>query len=796
MTQPVSSDDPLIDVLLSGPWDAALDELAFSTFSDGAVSVPVSPVDQLLVALVRRVVQDGSLGGMAVVQLPRARHRIALTLAICTHLLRLKERLFAGPVVLAALDVNMTDQLRQLRMRNYGRISLGRDNPLSAQRIARSGELAPLVGSSPAPADGSLIYLNTRVGNPRLRCSPPVVIIDATSITNPESRSRILSWASNHSAAATVVVGDMGDNSLINTVGATAGRPPLVLPVTGTEVSALVYDFSRQEPAPSPLSSMWLLWNEQFPPLSIRRAGDSEINAAIASAFQCLASRPDGEMPVALDNPTKLLHTGTRLAATVRDYRTACALANRPGEGPEPLRRHLQRLTFYGTGPWHAWGVARWGELKIAVETLWRHLDEGNPKLTLLWEVLDRADRDGVPRIVVRCHSKSAATATEASLTGSTRTDAQRALWDRISARIEITTFAARYPPGHADLQILTGNPPPWHFPLILSGEASATWVLAYDVEQVALRRQVEHWRRSVDASRRATSGRLGAAEPENVVGPTFIDETRDTLTDAPELRLPGLSIVEVINRASMAIDSPPIGVAPTGWQSFGTTRTCVAVHLDDGRTWWVPDEEDRDGHLATPVLVVTAADEKYLPLREVSAGDVIIVAAGDGTDSVHARLVAATHTNEDVASLDAILEQFRSAARSVLRSNPTQQAAIAAVRNAGAQAPGQLCHWASGRTIAPQSSGDIAAVFRAADLPVPNLGLLNSVAGTLRDLHRSLGRFVTALASGRGQDAVERLRRLIGDSAEELLDEFVTVTVRDVGLPTKVPANLAGRLV
>ena len=51
----------------------------------------------------------------------------------------------------------------------------------------------------------------------------------------------------------------------------------------------------------------------------------------------------------------------------------------------------------------------------------------------------------------------------------------------------------------------------------------------------------------------------------------------------------------------------------------------------------WVLNEEDRDGDLATPVLVVTAAGQKYLALRVVSPRDMIIVAAGDGTDSVHA---------------------------------------------------------------------------------------------------------------------------------------------------------------
>lgn len=793
MTRSTTSDASLIDVLLCQTWDSGLDALASSTFIDRGVSVPVSPVDQLLFAFGRRVIRDFPVGSVAIIELPRARHRVALTMTICLHLLRLKEQLFDGPVVLAALDVDMTEQLRALRIRNYTSISLGRDNPLSAQRLTRNGELAPVVGSTTGPTNSSLIYFNTRVGNPTLLSNPPLVVIDATSIGNPDSRARTLAWASQQSAVATIVVGDIGDDSLVPAAAA-AGPAPFVFPVTEAEVAALIYDLNRQDPAHSPLSSMWMLWQNGAPPLTIHRAGDTEMNAAIARAMACLASRPDGPMPLRLDCPSKLLNAGTRLAATVADYRRACALSVRPGEGPGGLRNRLRHLDFNEPGrAWHAWGVAHWGELKVAIETVWRQLEEDNPKLCLLWEMLDRAHRSGVGRILIRCHSKAAAAATKASLTGVGRTEAQTELWDRIGARVEVTTFAARYPPGYADIQILTGNPPPRHFSLLFSGEASATWTLAYDAEQALLRRQIRRWQTSVDTFRRITFRALGADEPAPVAGPMPVVEAASPPGDPPELRLPGLTILDVLNRASAAIDSPSIiGAGPGGFPASGTTRRCVPVKLEDGRTWWVRSEEP---DLATPVLVYTAAGEKYLPLREVAPGDVVIVPAGDGAESVHARLVAVSHTNDEVASLDAILEQFRGAARTVLRSHSTRQAATAAVRAAGATAAGQLGMWASGETIAPRLPEDIAAVFRAAQQPTPDLRLLNSVASTLRSLHRDLGSFVTALASGRAEEAVNRLRGLIGESADELLDEFVAATVTEIGSPTQVPANLAGRL-
>ncbi|MFE3102884.1 DISARM anti-phage system protein DrmE domain-containing protein [Nocardia tengchongensis] len=788
------TDDPsLIDLLLPGTTDAGLDGLAYSTFLDNGVAVPVSAVDQLLVAFSRHLI-DQMPRTVAVLQLPRAHHRIALTLAICLHLLRLQQPLVAGPVVLAALDVDLTEQLRHLRWRNYRNMALDRQNPLSAQRLTRRGHLVPVLGTAPRPADSSLIYVNTRIGNPALpHCNPPLVIIDAASITPADSRAKMLAWASHHSAVSTVVVGDIGDESLVKAVTAT-GATPLVLPLTDAEVNALVYELNRQKPEPSPLSSMWMLWRDKQPRLNIYRAGDTEINDAITRAFACLATRPDGLAPQALDYPTKLLYSGTRLTAAVCDYRRACALAVRPGEGPATLLRVLHGLTFTGPGPWHAWGVARWGELKVAVDSLWRHLEESTPKLDLLWELLARAEHATCGRILIRCHSNAAAVATAQSLGSENRTSAQIALWMRISARVEIDTFAKRHPPRHAGIQILTGNPPARHFSLLFSGEADENWLLAYDVEDAILRHQLRHWHDTTDAWRQSTFRALGASEPATVAGPLVTTELHSTAPEPPELHLPQLSILDVLDSADRSIDlSSILGTASNDW--FGPeTTSCVPILLDNGRTWWVRTENDHDGDLATPILVVTG-NHRYLPLRDIRPGDAVVVPAGDGTDSVHARLITLSHTNDDVAALDAILGQFRRAARQVLETHSTLQAAIAAVRNAGAQAPGELKMWASGRTIAPRVPQDIAAVFLTAQQSSPDLWLLHSVAGRLRTLHRSLGHFVKALASGHAGAAVNKLRSLVGDGADELLEEFLVATVISVGAPTDVPAGFSGRI-
>ncbi|HEX8779566.1 MAG TPA: hypothetical protein VF728_00160, partial [Nocardioides sp.] len=100
-----------------------------------------------------------------------------------------------------------------------------------------------------------------------------------------------------------------------------------------------------------------------------------------------------------------------------------------------------------------------------------------------------------------------------------------------------------------------------------------------------------------------------------------------------------------------------------------------------------------------------------------------------------------------------------------------------------------------SGKTIAPRNEGDVEATFNAAGLPCPDLSLIYAVATALRSLHNTLGRFVKAISSGGGDEAIEKLRTVIGSAADEVVDEFVIATVTEVGEPRRVPKGLAGRL-
>lgn len=783
-----TSCDSIVDALLPNVSDAALDELAVATFIDNGVPVPVSPVDQLLMAFARRLLTDPLVGGTGVVQLPRAKHRSALLLAITSHLLcRRSPARLSGPVVLIGLDVDLATQLRSLSVANHRRMGLSAGNPLSARRLTRIGGLVPVIGSDVGSADTSLVYFNTRNGRPTLDCRPPLVILDATSVSTPSARASAIDWALDHHAAAIIAVGDIGDDSLIQTVSA-AAVVPTVLTVDETTSQALVDTLGRGERTPSTLSSMGVLWRPP-PQVSLHRAGGDETNEAVTKAFRTLAFKPVGPLPAALDLPMNFLRNGTRLAARVYDYRTACTNNLRPGE--MPLLRLLDRSTTVPPA-WDHWATANLGALKTAVKHLWRELEADNPKLQELWRVLERLHRDDMESVVIRCHSRAAAEATRASLASDPRSPEQMELWELIKDKVTVTTSKERFPAGSFDAQILTGAPPPWMLSTLVGIEAAETHVLVYEAEEAILRRQAQRWADGCTAWQQAACRTFGVPAPAPVTSPVPPPVAAASATALRTLNVPGLSLADVLDAAAELLDPPERPLDPASTAVTGSSRSCVPVELDDGRTWWCVNEGDRE----TPVLTLGVAGHENRQVRDLRPGDRIIVPAGEGTESIHARLVTASRTNnDDVQSLDLILSQFRAAARYVMTGSATQQDAADRVRVEGAEAFGQLPAWAKGTTIAPREPGDVAAVFKAAGRPCPDLLLVYAVADRLRGLNRTLGRFISAIATGRGADPLDQLRAVVGEAADEILDEFVVAEVVSVGPAKDVSANVAGRI-
>ena len=775
----------LVDALLPNRTDAPLDDISYAKFTDRGVKVALSGVDLLLVAMARRVLTDRAVGSSAVALLPRARHRSALLLAITSHILCRQDPVgFRGPVVLIGLDIDLVEQLRHLSVEGYRRMGLHAGNPLSAHRLTRDGTVQPLIGSDVRDVDRTLIYFNTRVGQPTLRAGSPLVILDGTSVTNPGPRARALAWALDQGPAGLIAIGDLGDDGLVESL-TKLGQVPTVIALTRPVATNLVEIFNCAAPPESMLSSMAMLGD--LTKVEIHRVVDAELNEAIAHAYHAVAAKPPVPMPRPLQVPINLWRNGVRLAARVGDYKAACAMNPRPGEMPS--LNWLGRMDPQLPPEWKAWKATRWGTLRVSVTTIWRLLEEECPKLTRLWGVLDQVSRDCDGGILIRCHSRAAAIATRTSLSSGDRSPAQIDLWNDIGDRVRFATFKDRLPSGTFDAQILTGAPPPWLFSIFLSTEARATHVILYEAEEATLRRTAGRIMESLNGWQHAACRTLGAAAEKPSNSPLPEHPPHEVARAEALLHLPRLSLSDVLDVASSVMDPEESGDASSPLTAGSSTQKCIPVTLEDGRVWWsvVDDGASR------PVVVVTAGGHENRLVSDLRTGDQIVVPVGEGTESIYARLVALAHGDDDVKALDLILSQFRTVARELLDRGRAD--AIAAVRIAGAAAPDQLPHWAEGTTIAPHNPEDVAAVFAAAGRPQPNLSLIYAVADALRSLNRVIGRFLAAITRGAGEDAVAKLRSLVGDTALELIDEFELARVRSVGTVQEVSATIAGTI-
>lgn len=783
----------VIELLLPGV-DDPICELAHTVFLDEGQPVRLSAIDQILMALARARIPDQT-AKEAVVLLPRCANRTALLLAVGLQVLRLQNsRLLAGPVVLVAADIDLAGQLRHLQVSNHRRMRLANGNPLHAHRLTRGGDVVPVLGSEKVPVNHALIYLNTRVGWPSLRSASPLIVLDATSITSPEGRRRAIEWTQEQEYAALVVVGDLGDSTLLSSIRH-AGIVPLVLPVTVQEAKELDYLCGHSDPPSSTLSSMGLMVQPE-PKVHLWAAGDGAVNDAINRATTALSAKPPGPMATELDIPIRLLRGGMRLVATYSEYCRACADNPRGGEGPRVLRRLLANKTFHGTGSWQAWGSGRWASLKMGVTALWEAIEESNPKLPILWNVLDELERTTTGAILLRCHSRAAVEATRATLSAETNTELQAQVWAKICDRITIDTYRARYPAHYFQAQVLSGIPQPWLFSVLVGAEAVTSHLIGYSAELETIKHVAAKWCKEIGDWRAGTARHLGALALPAPASP-LIEEDLGASEGAHHLlpSVPGLSLSEVLERAALALDEPeldrPVSLPPGEHASAGSWIRCVPVHLEDGRTWYCRSEADNP----TLVLAVRPGGEQTVPVTSLQRGSRIVIPAGDGLESVHARLLAASRSNADVASLDLILSMFRAAAKAVIARSHTKVEACQAVAAAGASAYSQLGAWADGTTIAPREPHDVEAVFKAAGTKCPDLGLIYAVANELRELSGALKRFAAAIGSGGGDAAAERLRQIVGPTADEILDEFEVAVVDQLGETRDLPSSLAGRV-
>lgn len=777
-----------VDALIPASPDPAFESLIKMQLIDGSAAVALSGVDQAIASLVRNSLNKNEPSAL-LIQVPRGAHETALLCGITAQLLcRQLPAGLDGPVTVISRDLDSLSRLRSLNIRGSRRMGLSEGNPLSCYRIRRDGTVQPAHGSYVGDLNHALLFLNTRVGWPLMfETKSGVVVVDLAAIKNPEARDKAIKWARDHGSRLIVCISDLGDQ-VAHLQIKNHYPDPLVVPFSWEDLVEIEHCLGSGNVTTSPLSSAVLL-TRKAPTATLVPVDDPDIDDALQQAFRALAAMPkNDELPTMVQTAQRLVRNGIRLISSPEDYNRAASCDPSPmvSSAVVGLRR-LERGQFQPTShEWSTWGTVHWGPLLTATRALWNHLSKRQPKLEALWRTLETVARTSEAPITIRCASRASAVAVRQTIENDTN-PARADLWNRIRSRSSIIRFDDRLPWSSVGTQILACAPRPDWLPSLLSGEHTDLQILAYRAELGGLRRLLETWELDVNAWRTALWEHLESIPMQLSALHLDIPESATPSGPSSPLMLPDVDLMAILDSPHAAPTSDENKSA--SWRTFGgQTVLCTPVQLADGKTWWAP----ADG-ADTQILRVTVAGNHYCSLRDLHPGDQIVIPTGDTRESIHGRMVAAIHRNADVASLDALLKQFRSCAASLIREHG-KTAAIEAVRRFGAEAPAQLAMWASGETIAPANVGDVTAVFAAANRACPDLNVLYDVANTLRSLHRSLGRMVSALYGER--EAVDALQKQFGDLVYELLDEFQVAEILSVGEPMEVTRYSAGRVV
>ncbi|HEV3076483.1 MAG TPA: hypothetical protein VHB47_18815 [Thermoanaerobaculia bacterium] len=779
--------------------DFLLDTLSRLAFTDSGESVNLGPADRATLGLLSRTFLEPRAN--LLLQLPRGKHEVAILCGLFARLALLvasrkeSDSLHTGgPVVVVGMNTMVHERLRRISL---AKVPLSQG--LVSCRLRCDGRLVNPLGvvSDFRAHPAGLVYLNTRVGWPRLplTVTPAVVVIDRTSFASVKVLESALTWAGEHRATTVIVVSDLGDELAEKAVSAT-GKPFLVWPWSQSVLAELTSELGEADPISA--MSMNALCHRAFDPPH----GAVLTAAAIDEAFRRVlrglsqARKVDAPWPRPLQLVRRLTYGLAQLVATVDEYNQWAALDYRTMAFSSivyELEGRGYRDAF--SGPWKPYGETRWAEIRLDVLHLYELIREENPKIYGLAYALDRVAEDHPDSdIIIRVPNEASALAVETVLGDLLPERAPD------GTRVRCVPWSERLPWARQQLiEIHPAAPPPSRLSVLWSAESTYQLYLSYPFEvellNAALARISEKERAALSESARLLSlGRPPSRSGQAGLDVAFnfhVDERHGTGVATISLDVDTDVLFEMIgDDVEGAVETVPnIGVG-----SATNVDAQPLILEPDGSWWW-----NRQGR---PVEALVGDRVIYLGLDDLRAGMVVVVPRGEGREELFGRMVAAAHRRGEMQAFEVLFRRWRDACWTSYRTCGDWGAVEIRMRAEGSTVTRQSPRtWAVGTVIAPDDPEDIARIGRISGdrLIEVQYRRLAAMADQVRGLHTRLGQLLSAAMSealDRGGPNLDALSKLLGADASELLDEFELRTVRTVGAVQTIPLSDVRRLV
>ena len=729
-----------------------------------------------------------------VLELPRGLTEFSTLIGVAAQLDRLgseragKLEPFTGPVIVIGRDTQVAERLSRIRING-----IALDHALHAFRLRHDGRLATLAGvveHRRARWDRAFVYLNTRIGWPVLPNSvrPGLVVIDKSSMSDPELFERALAWTFNANAPRLVVLTALGDASATTSLSI-RNRSVLTWPW----YDGLLNQVTSGGPA---VRSHLIAANVTRSPMPTN--GVVEVQApAIDALFRGIwtklgeAPRTDDLAPRGFVAARRLVGALTESASSLVRYNGLAAMDARVAS-LATLRNELDRIDLGGGHAWAMFAESQWPVLRHLAAQLYDLLADDNPKLFALAATIDRLRAERNNRsIIVRVPNLIAGYAVEEDLRdllGSTAIDGvQFVTWSRL---LEWSTDPT--------VELHAAGPAPWRMPSLFSREANERILLCYEheIERGARLLDSERRRQVVLASTFASRLPIDVELVPTVSTPLRVDAVvRMDRRPAPQHPPPRLGVdtdllFGPVTDAPLPIDE--LGTtSPTGDRWLESSVTAIAISLEpDGARYWTRPDAQIEALVATRVV--------YIRVEDLNPGATVIVPRGGGREELFARLVVAAEGRADVASLQVLLARWRAACWRAYERSGSWPAVERRMRALGASVTAQSHRaWALGTVIAPDDSYDIERMGQVAgDAMVEReFRRIAAIAQEVRRLHGRLGRVLSgalreAVAGIEAGPNVRALAGLLGGiNVAELLEEFDLRQVRAVDKPALIAA-------